>query len=211
MPNSIGCIDGTHIRIKFPSIDENLYINRKNYLSINVQGVWDANLKFINTVLKWLCGTYAFILSISAPSRLFETGRIADRWLVGGGDPSCPRLLAPVNNPSTNAEERWSAAYIRTCNSEERTFGVLKSFFRCLDTSGVSLLYSLRKACNITASCVVLYNMCVSHLVPLSYPDPRDTGRIWRTDYTGSINEGARIVVLSPDVLSFWIFSENYH
>ena len=35
-PNTIGCIDGTHIRIKSPSVDEHLYVNRKHYHSLNV-------------------------------------------------------------------------------------------------------------------------------------------------------------------------------
>jgi hypothetical protein len=30
-PNIVGAIDGTHDRIKFPSTDEHLYVNLKNY------------------------------------------------------------------------------------------------------------------------------------------------------------------------------------
>ena len=41
--NVIGAIDGTHIRIKSPSNDEHLFVNRNNYHSINVQGVCDEN------------------------------------------------------------------------------------------------------------------------------------------------------------------------
>ena len=44
-PNDVGAIDGTHIRIKSPSEDEYLYVNRKNYHSVNVNGMCDANLK----------------------------------------------------------------------------------------------------------------------------------------------------------------------
>jgi hypothetical protein len=51
-PNVVGAIDGTHIRIKTPSIDEHFYVNRKNYHSINIQGVCDANMKFLNIVAK---------------------------------------------------------------------------------------------------------------------------------------------------------------
>lgn len=41
-PGVIGCIDCTHIAIHSPSVDdpefhEHLYVNRKNYHSINVQ------------------------------------------------------------------------------------------------------------------------------------------------------------------------------
>ena len=39
-PNEIGTIDGTHIRIKTSPTcnDEHLFVNRKKYYSINVQG-----------------------------------------------------------------------------------------------------------------------------------------------------------------------------
>ena len=37
MPNTIGCIDGTHIIIKAPSEEEPLYVNRKQLHSLNVQ------------------------------------------------------------------------------------------------------------------------------------------------------------------------------
>jgi len=36
-PNVIGCIDGTHVRIQAPVINEHEYVNRKNQHSINVQ------------------------------------------------------------------------------------------------------------------------------------------------------------------------------
>ena len=42
-PNVVGAIDGTYIRIKSPSEDEHLYVNRKDHHSVNVQGVCDAN------------------------------------------------------------------------------------------------------------------------------------------------------------------------
>ena len=36
-PNVIGAIDGTHVRIRSPTTDEHLYVNRKNYHSVNIQ------------------------------------------------------------------------------------------------------------------------------------------------------------------------------
>ena len=40
-PSVIGCVDCTHIRIQAPHHNENNYVNRKRYHSINVQGICD--------------------------------------------------------------------------------------------------------------------------------------------------------------------------
>ena len=40
-PGVIGCIDCTHIRIQAPHLNENYYVNRKRYHSINVKAICD--------------------------------------------------------------------------------------------------------------------------------------------------------------------------
>lgn len=40
-PCVIGCVDCTHVRIQAPHENENNYVNRKRYHSINVQGICD--------------------------------------------------------------------------------------------------------------------------------------------------------------------------
>ena len=97
-PNVVGAVDGTHIRIKAPSTDEHLYVNRKNYHSINVQGVCDSNMKFLNIVAKWPGATHdAFIWANSGLSDTFETRIIRQGWLLGdSGYPLRPWLLTPV-------------------------------------------------------------------------------------------------------------------
>ena len=38
-PGVVGCVDGTHVRLQAPTQNENNYVNRKGFHSINVQAV----------------------------------------------------------------------------------------------------------------------------------------------------------------------------
>lgn len=44
----MGCIDGSHIKINRPKIDEEVYVNRKGYHSLLLQGVVDHRKLFID-------------------------------------------------------------------------------------------------------------------------------------------------------------------
>lgn len=49
MPNVIGCVDGTHVRlVNRPEIHEEAYINRKQYHSINAMITCDSELRIID-------------------------------------------------------------------------------------------------------------------------------------------------------------------
>ena len=49
---------------------------------------------------------------------------------------------------------------MRTRSVIERSFGLLKSRFRCLDKSGGTLLYAPEKVLKIVVACIVLHNFC---------------------------------------------------
>ena len=70
-PGVLGCIDCTHIPIIAPADDEYSYVNRKNFHSINVQAICDANLVFQDIVARWPgSASDSFILNSSG--RIFS-------------------------------------------------------------------------------------------------------------------------------------------
>ena len=75
-PGVLGCVDGTHIPIIAPSVDEYAYVNRKNFHSINVQAVCDYNMIFTDVVAKWLRSHHdSFIVNSSTICSQFESGK----------------------------------------------------------------------------------------------------------------------------------------
>ena len=62
-PSVVGCVDGMHIRILRPRVDESQYLYRKGYHSINIQAICDHRGKFFHVSAKWLVSTNdSFIL-----------------------------------------------------------------------------------------------------------------------------------------------------
>ncbi|CAC5385229.1 HARBI1 [Mytilus coruscus] len=53
LPNILGAIDGTHVRIQAPSEDEPSFVNRKGVHSVNVQAVCDARGNFTDINANW--------------------------------------------------------------------------------------------------------------------------------------------------------------
>ena len=51
-PIVLGAVDGTLIPIKAPSEDKHLYVTRKGFHGINVQGICDSANIFLNLVAK---------------------------------------------------------------------------------------------------------------------------------------------------------------
>ncbi|XP_069067027.1 putative nuclease HARBI1 [Pleurodeles waltl] len=84
-----------------------------------------------------------------------------------------PWIMTPFANPSTAAERAYNEAHQRARTIVERTFGILKSRFRCLDITRGTLLYSPEIVCKIILTCAILHNICVRSNIPLYEPDPQ--------------------------------------
>ncbi|XP_023243392.1 putative nuclease HARBI1 isoform X1 [Centruroides sculpturatus] len=175
-PGVIGAIDGTHIPIIAPSLNdpdhkEFTYINRKGYHSINTQIVCDPDMKIISVNAKFPGSTHdSFIWKSCNLRRAFIEGRIQtnnNAWLIGdSGYPMEPWLLTPILDAQQQNEQKYNSSLISTRIIVERCNGLLKSRFRCLHKHRV-LNYSPYKAGLIINACAVLHNMCIVHKISL--------------------------------------------
>ena len=53
MTQALGCIDGTHIPLKTPTVNSQDYYNYKQFHSLNVQGVYDCKGYFMGADYRW--------------------------------------------------------------------------------------------------------------------------------------------------------------
>ncbi|KAL7370675.1 hypothetical protein ABVT39_007405 [Epinephelus coioides] len=132
-PDVVGCVDGTHVKIKAPSDHENAYVNRKGFHSLNAQLVCDPDLILTNCVIKWPgCKHDSFILRQSSIYTDFEEGRATGMLLGDLGYPLKRWLMTPYINADTLPKRRYNEAHSKTHNVIERCIEVLKRRWACL-------------------------------------------------------------------------------
>ncbi|XP_069486069.1 putative nuclease HARBI1 [Ambystoma mexicanum] len=151
MPNVIGALNCTHIKLVVPHSVEVVYRNQKLYHSINVQMVYDASKIITHCCARYPGSTHdAMVLRNSSLPRYMEGDVVRCGWLLGdAGYPLKAWLLTPVRNPQNRHEVDFNCAHTRTHVVIEQAFVLLKARFRCLSRSGGALIDGLEKVGNI--------------------------------------------------------------
>ena len=171
-PKVIGAIDETLIPIRTSFKNEHLYVCHKGFHVINVMATCNATLLFTNVVAKWHGSTHdsavfnASVLNINS-LRVWRWWR---RWLLGDrGYALTPVMMTPFHpdKMTSNAERKYQKAHTKTRNVIERSFGVLKQRFRCLDFSEGAMQFSPSRFCKIILATAVLHIMCIIDNTPL--------------------------------------------
>ena len=149
-------------------------------------------------------------------AKRFEDRTIKHGWLSGySGYPLRPWLLTPVLNPTSPQEVRYNETHMKTRSIVERSFGLLKSRLRCIDTSGGTPLYTPLKCCDIVIVVVVLHNLCIIHHLPLPANDniSLDRGQkstqkseVWSESACGSSVVSSARVSVPPPIPSIGVF-----
>ncbi|KAK7922333.1 hypothetical protein WMY93_009235 [Mugilogobius chulae] len=174
-PNVLGAIDCTHVQIRAPSDNALIYINRKGTYSINVQVICDAMCRITHVFANYPGSTHdSFILANSAIPAVFQRDPPLDGWLLGdNGFALRTWLMTPFIAPGTRGELAYNRKHTQARCVIERTFGLLKMRFRCLDKSGGILNYTPQKVAAFFVACCVLHNIAIRHGCALDLPEDR--------------------------------------
>jgi DDE superfamily endonuclease len=145
--------------------------NRKGFISQNVLGVVDFDMKFLYVSAGW----EGSVQDMKVLRAALETGGfrvpsgryyyLADSGYANSTNFLCPyrnhnyhlanfdRL--PQNNRYRSAEDLFNHRHAQLRNVVERTFGVLKKRFKILT---VMAPYKYKKQCRIVIACCILHN-----------------------------------------------------
>ena len=122
-------MSGSHIAIIAPHQYEFPCVNQKKFHSINIQGICNANLVFLNVAAKWPGSSHdSFILQASQVNDDFDQRKFGESWLLGdSGYPLRDWLMTSVPIAATSAERYFNVVQRKTRCFIERAFAVLKS------------------------------------------------------------------------------------
>jgi len=177
VPNCIGLIDCTHIRVlRPPAADYPVaFLNRKKYHSLNVQVVVDSWGMVTNLIAMWPGSVH--------DSRIFKNTPLYAELLAGtrtgyliadSGYGIAPFCITPYDTPTTTSEKNFNVVHKHTRSLVERSIGQAKRRFHCL---GSTVRLATDRVPNVVAACFRLHNEAKKlDDPPFAFnPSPEDT------------------------------------
>ncbi|KAJ8932820.1 hypothetical protein NQ314_014405, partial [Rhamnusium bicolor] len=126
----VGCIVCTHVAIVRPNEDQYIYVNRKQYHSLNVQLICDEHLKIMNVVVRFPGSAQdAHIWRQCNMAQLMETIYRENKenlfFLLGdSGYPLRPWLLTPLRNTIPGTPEDRNIPPLDIDDEVEPDYGI---------------------------------------------------------------------------------------
>jgi len=160
-PKVIGAVDGSHIRIKWPTGTPKAYINRKGYASIVLQGVCDNSGRFTNVYCRFPGSAHDSRVLHNSQLELQHNVMVPSGYVILGdsGYPLHTWLLTPYKGqPHTlgRNERKFNFIHSSTRIVIEHAFGRMKGRWKrmqCLDVELEMAPYWVGAAC-------ALHNWC---------------------------------------------------
>ncbi|XP_052267393.1 putative nuclease HARBI1 [Dreissena polymorpha] len=167
-PNVIGVVDGTHVQIQAPHVDEPLFVNIMGYHSINAQIMFDASNIIRDIVPRWPGSVHDARILRNSGFFQFMEGNInpeKHQYLLGDSGYPCKRwLLTPFLRPVGEHQNNYNIAHKRTRAVVERGIGQLKRRWGVLHSE---IRMEPLKACKVIMCCSVLHNICKARNIPM--------------------------------------------
>lgn len=228
-PHCIGCIDGKHIRLRNPTHSGTMYYNYKHFFSIVLQGVSDANYKFIFVDVGAYGkqsdgGTYAsstlstFINNennLPKSSNLEGTSVEVPFFMLG--DDAYPlkhNIMKPFSKRLLSKEERiYNYRHARARRCVENAFGIMVSKWRLLHKP---IETTVDNAIKIVQCICLLHNLiidkegqpCAQTLISAasSYENDRNEKNV-RTNVIRPFNRSSNLATFVRDTLKNYFIS----
>ncbi|XP_064468669.1 putative nuclease HARBI1 [Ornithodoros turicata] len=162
-PSVVGVIDGTHVRIQAPSMNEQAYVNLKGFHSITLEVVCDRESnRTRNVATRWPGSVHdARVLCLTKLGDEFDRGVHRGILLGDKGYPCRPWLMTPFLSTHSSDEDRYNSAHKTTRGTTQRTIGQLKRRFHCLHGE-----FRMASDC----CCTIIVACCVLHNIAKSFP-----------------------------------------
>ncbi|KAM3918743.1 uncharacterized protein RB166_013520 isoform 2-T2 [Leptodactylus fuscus] len=176
-PNCVGAVDGKHIRIQKPARSGSLFYNYKEYFSIVLMAIADAQYRFLAVDIGAYDHTnesrifkdsdmgrriYSENFGLPAPKPFPGTDGPPMPFVVVGNEAfqMCGNLLKPYSNRGLNFQKRiYSYRLSRAWRRVECAFGILTAKWRIFTTT---IQLKPESVDDIVKACVVLHNFLLT-------------------------------------------------
>lgn len=172
-PNVLGCIDGTYINVKCPKHKiRSTYANRHDTISITMQGICNAELKFLDVFTGVPSKIHdSRVLKLSFINKQIPKICAPDYHILGDSAyPLRNYLLTPYRDYGnlTESEKIYNQKFSQTRVKIENAFGLLKSRFRQLIRLDFHEVETMGK---FVIACCALHNLCIERNDPFEVED----------------------------------------
>lgn len=149
--------------------ESEIFQNRKQYFSTNVQFVASAYLKFQDIVGRQPGSTHnSYIFGQSRLKQRIESAEFGSGFLLGDG--GYRMKMTPYRSPEKAEEVQYNKHQIILRNTVERKYDLWKRRFPCFV---FGLRCKLETSLTIIVACAVLYNFCISNRDPEPQTEPK--------------------------------------